>query len=107
MEVLKDKSYRTYDKLSRYANFPYYYNTLDNKYVYATTAQLSENTPYTSYRVQRYDTYDSLALDFYNNPTYYWIICDFNRIQDPFIRPKEGTILKIPTLSTIQYGNLR
>ena len=104
MRGLTDKSYKTYNRLSRYSIFPYYFDVFNDKFVYSTTAQLSDKTVYSNYVVKRNDTYDSIALEMYNNPTYYWIICDFNRISDPFVKPKEGTILKIPTVSTISYN---
>lgn len=103
MEVLKNKQYRNYNRLSRYANFPYYYNSLDDKYVVGITAYLKDTTSYSVHTVVAGDTYDSLALYYYNNPTYYWIICSFNRIQDPFIEPEIGTTLRIPSISTIQF----
>lgn len=104
MEVLKNKSYKdNYSKLSRYSLFPYYYHTLDDKYISGTTAYLSDETTYTMHTIKRNETFDSLALEYYNNPTLYWIICSFNRIQDPFIKLKEGEQIKIPSLSNIEY----
>lgn len=103
MEILTDKTYRDYAKLSRYSPFPYYYHTVDDKYIYGTTAYLKDTTSYRMHTVQRGDTFDSLALDYYNNPTLYWIICSFNRIQDPFSSLVEGTQIKIPSISTIEF----
>lgn len=103
MKVLQDKNYKTYNYLSRYSGFPYYYNILDGKYIYGTTANLKDNISYTLYEVKRGDTYDSIALDFYNIPTYFWIICDFNKIQDPIEPPKEGTRLKIPSITSLSF----
>lgn len=103
MDVLKDKQLRAYDRLSRYAGFPFYYNTLDNKYMYGTTNQLKTNTPYKMYKIKKNDTLDSIALQNYNDPTYYWIICDFNRIQNPFADLKVGGYLRLPILSSIEF----
>lgn len=103
MNVLTNKSYKEYTKLSRYSPFPYYYHTKDDKYISATTAYLKDTTVYTLYEVKRGDTFDSLALEFYNNPTLYWVICSFNRIQDPFIDLVEGQKLKIPSISNIEF----
>lgn len=103
MDVLINKAYRNYDRLCRYSNFPYYYHTLDDKYVYGTTAQLAASTPYTLHKIKQGDTLDSLALYYYNNPTYYWILCDFNRIQDPFMDLPIDKFIKIPVLAKIQY----
>jgi len=103
MDVLKNKSYRSYERLSRYATFPYAYNQLDDKYVYFTTASLDDTTSFQLHQVERGDNFDSLALKYYGNPTYYWIILDFNRIQDPFMELKEGIYIKIPLLSTIEF----
>lgn len=103
MDVLKDKSYKQFSRLSRYSPFPYYYHSLDDKYIVGTAAYLKDTTPYTSYIVVKGDTFDSLALKFYNNPTYYWIICSFNHVQDPYTKLKEGEIIKIPSLSNIEF----
>ena len=103
MAKLINKSYRQYDKISRYATFPYYYNVDADKYVYGTLAYLDTNVPYSVYVVKRGDTLDKLALYFYNNPTLYWVICSFNRIQDPYKALIEGTELKIPSLSNLKF----
>jgi nucleoid-associated protein YgaU len=103
MEVLRNKSYTDSGRLSRYTPFPYYYHTKDDKYISGVTSYLKDTTVYTSYDVQRGDTFDSIALEFYNNPTLYWIICSFNRIQDPFTELVEGQVLKIPSISNIEF----
>lgn len=103
MEILKNKQYKDYSYVSRYAPFPYYYNTRDNKYVSALTAYLDDTTIYSLYTVKQGDTLDSIALYFYNNPTLYWIICSFNHIRDPYIKLEVGQKLKIPSIANIQY----
>ena len=103
MEILSNKSYRQYTKISRYSPFPYYYHKKDDKYIYGKTSYLRDDTLFTTYVVKRNDTLDSIALEFYNNPTLYWIICSFNIIQDPFKQLKEGQKLKIPALSNIEF----
>ena len=104
MNVLKNKYYKNYEKLSRYASFPCYYNTLDNKYVTGTTTNLTA-TEYSVYEVKSGESYDLIALKAYNNPTYFWIICDFNNIIDAFVDPIPGTRLKLPVISTIDFAN--
>ena len=103
-DTLKDKSYRNYSYVSRYSSFPYYYNVEDDKYMYGTTAQLSQQTAFTLHKVLESDSYDSLSLKYYNTPIYFWIICDFNHIQDPLKMPPIGTYLRIPDLSTIRFN---
>lgn len=103
MDILKNKQYKEYVTLSRYNSVPFYFNTLDNKYQYGTVSHLSTDCPYRLHIVAYGETYDSLALKYYNNPTYYWVICDFNRIIDPFSTPKPNTTIKIPTLSKLQF----
>ena len=46
MDILKDKSSRTYLYTSRYATLPYYYNTLDKKFMYGISKNLSTSTEY-------------------------------------------------------------
>ena len=104
MDVLKDKQSKTYPYISRYSAFPFYYNTLDNKYIYGVTGQLDTNITYVAHKVIQTDTLESLALNYYGRPDYYWVIADFNRIQDPFIKLTDKfDIIKIPTLSNISY----
>lgn len=103
MDVLKDKQYKDYNRLSRYSNFPIYYNTLNDKYCSSTVSYLSDETEYILYNVELNDTYDSISLKNYNNPTYFWIICNFNRITDPFEKPKPGTTLRVPIISNIEF----
>lgn len=103
MDVLTKKSFKSHENISRYTPFPYYYHTLDDKYVYGTTAYLKNTTSHTVHIVQRGDTLDSLALEYYNNPTLYWIICSFNHIRDPFIALNEGERLKIPSIANIEF----
>ena len=103
MSKLIDKQFKDYSYISRYSSFPFYFNKDDNKYVYGTTNQLKQDLNYRLYKVKQNDTLDTLALDFYNNPTMFWLIADFNHIQDPYIELEIGTELKIPTLSEISF----
>ena len=102
MNVLSNKTVKTSNYYSRYNGLFYYYNNLDDKYQLETRHWLKEfpsTTQLTTYVVKEKDTYDSIALEYYNNPTYYWIICDYNRIIDPFIPPEEGDILYLPPMN--------
>ena len=103
MDKLIEKSYRQYDYISRYQAFPTYYNTEDDKYIYGTTAQLEQQIPYVLHKVEQNDTFDKLALKYYLNATLYWVIADYNHIQDPYEKLEEGTYIKIPTLSSISF----
>lgn len=104
MDVLKDEYKKAYTYISRYAPFPIYYNTRDDKYVYGITSQLSDDVIYALHKVKETDSLDSLAEHYYGRPDLYWIIADFNKIQDPFIKlfGKYKT-LKIPSLSNITF----
>jgi hypothetical protein len=104
MEVLTDKSIKTYDYTSRYAPFPFYFNNEDNKYVYGLTSQLSLNTEYTIHMVKDTDTLDYLAYYYYGRPDLFWVIADFNRIQDPYIKLSDKfNFIYIPSLSGVRY----
>lgn len=104
MDVLKNKSSKSYEYISRYASFPYYYHSLDKKYVYGLTSQLNANTTYTLVNVEMNTTLDGLAAKYYGRPDYYWIIADFNRIQDPFIQLSDFfNKIKIPALTSVEF----
>ena len=102
-EILVDKSYKTYNYISRYASFPIYYHSVDEKRVYGTTSQLSKDVEYVIHKVKKGDSFDTLSLTYYNSPLYFWIIADFNNIQDTLQELTEGQLLKIPSLSNISY----
>lgn len=103
MESLINKTYSDSSILSRYTPFPYYYHTKDDNYIRGLTAYLKDTTAYTLYTVRRGDTFDSIALDFYNNPTLFWVICSYNHIQDPFTELVVGQQIKVPSLSSIEF----
>lgn len=104
MNILKNKQYRKYDYISRYTIFPIYYNIKDKKYIYGTTSHLSEQSQYVAHKVTVTDTFESLAFKYYGRPDLYWIISDFNRINDPFINLIDKVeIIKIPSLSALSF----
>lgn len=103
MAILKNKSYKEYSYTSRYSPFPYYYNTVDEKYMYGLSCCLDKHTRYTSHVISKGDTLDSLSLKFYNTPTLFWIIADFNDIVDPYQELLEGKLVKIPSISNIKF----
>ena len=106
MNILINKQYKTYNNLSRYSVYPIYYNTLDKKFEGSITGWVDNTTPYIEHTVKEFDTLDSLALYYYGNPVYYWIIADYNRIQDPFENLNAGLVLKIPTFSSISFDGV-
>ena len=108
MDVLKSKNYFQADYICRYSSIPYYYHTLDNKYIYGIGSNLSKDTPYIIHKVQPEDTLDSLALSYYNNPTLYWILAYFNDIRDCFIKLYGNyETLKIPNYTSLKFGDER
>lgn len=97
------KSYKQYDYICRYETFPYFYDAKNNRYYYGLTANLRTDVGYVLHKVKAGDSYDSLSLDYYGSPIFYWVIIDFNRIRDAFSSPEVGSEIKIPSLNTIQY----
>lgn len=107
MDTLKNKRYNTFDYLSRYTTVPYYYDTLSARDVPGLGTNLVKDTEYVTHKVRSNDTLNSLALKYYNNPTFWWVIAYFNDIQDSFkpLRDKYVT-LKIPNISNIEFGRV-
>lgn len=102
--IIKDKQLRDYVGTSRYSVFPFYFNENDNKYIYGITSHLKkDNVSYVGHKVILGDTLDTLALYYYNNPTYFWVIADFNNIRDPYKELEIDSIIKIPTFSKIEF----
>ena len=104
MNVLTKKEYKQYERVSRYAVFPYYFNNIDKKYIYGITSHLkTQDVSFVSHKIVEGDTLDTLALYYYNSPTFFWIIADFNNILDPYEDLKVGETLKIPTFSNVEF----
>ena len=105
MNTLTNKRFEQYTYLCRYANFPYYYDTLCDRDVYGIGAQINKNTVYQLHEVIATDTLDYLALKYYGNPTYWWIIAYFNDIQDSFIKLSlKYKTLKIPAFTSVSFN---
>jgi hypothetical protein len=107
MDTLKNKIFENYDYISRYSSVPYYHDTLYNRDIYGIGTNIKTDTDFLTYKLKSNDTLNSLALKFYNNPTFWWVIAYFNNIQDPFkpLRHKFKTI-KIPNISSIEFGRI-
>jgi len=97
MDILSNETYKQHSNLSRYTLVPIYYNKLDKKYQPGFPMRLRKDIPYIKHTIQSGDTLDSLSLYYYSNPTYYWIIADFNNIFDPFLPLIVGEQILIPT----------
>lgn len=104
MDVLTDKNLTSKQYISRYSNFPFYYHTLDNKHIQGLSAQLNTETQYVLIEINESTTLDYLANKYYGRPDYWWIIADFNRIQDPFlpIFPRFNK-LKLPSIGALEF----
>lgn len=108
MDILINKKYESYNYINRYTDVPYYFNTVDKKYIYGIGSQVLKNTSYTLHTVEPTDTLDYLALKYYNNPIYWWVIAYYNDIIDafdPLINHYKA--LKIPNISGIEFGDER
>jgi len=108
MEKLKNKKYGSFDYTSRYTGVPYFYDSSKDRDWFGIGEQFRFDTAYVSHKVDQTDSLDSLALTYYNNPTYWWIIAYFNKITDPFIElSKHFKTIKIPAISSIEFKNAR
>ena len=72
--------------------------TPDGRMVYVTNAYPSialRNTD-TYIATETGDRFDSLANQFYGNPSLWWIIASANNIHDGSMGVSDGTVLRIP-----------
>lgn len=107
MDTLKNKTYTSYDYISRYSSTPSYYDTLADREVSGLGSNMKKVTSVYTHKVKQTDTLDSLALRYYNNPTLWWIIAYYNDIQDAFVNLIEHySVLQIPNLSSIEFGRI-
>jgi hypothetical protein len=105
MDTLKSKNYESYDYLSRYATVPYYFDTIKQREVYGIGSNMLKDAPYVSHKLATNDTLHKLSLQYYNNPTYWWVIAYFNDVQDAFSPLIEHySIIRIPNISSVSFG---
>ena len=108
MEKLTTKRYNSYDYLCRYTGVPVYYDPETQTDLSGVGTQMNTKTAFVSHAVKPEDTLDSLALTYYNNPTFWWVIAYFNKITDPFIQlSRKFSTLKIPSIASIEFKNDR
>ena len=108
MDTFTKKRYATFNYPNRYAGMPYYYDTKTQQDVFGIVKPMIKNVAWFAHKIIQDDTLDSLALKYYNNPTLWWVIAYFNDIVDPFIVLREHyDIIKIPSISSISFGDLR
>jgi hypothetical protein len=108
MDKLINQKYASFDYLSRYNGVPYYYDTVNKQEVFGIGQQMDKSTPYVNHKLRAGDTLESLALKYYNNPTYWWILAYFNSILDPFIvLSAHYSTLRIPNITSIIFKNPR
>lgn len=100
--IEKDLNKKQYTYFSRYNNLSTYYDTEEKKRYYETNKPIikNKNIQFITHTVGVNETLDTIALKYYGNPLYWWIIADFNNIQDVF-NLKEGYNLKLPNFNQI------
>lgn len=108
MDVLINKKYPQLDYLARDIGRPYYFNTADQREIFGLGSNMKKDTAWVAHKVVESDTLDYLALKYYNNPTLWWLIAYFNDMGDPFVQLSlHYDILKIPNMSSIEFGEER
>lgn len=108
MNILNDKIYTEYNYLCRYTSVPHYFNTVDGRRENGIGSNMKKQTDCFLYKVQKDDTLDRIALEYYNNPSFWWILAYYNNIQDPFIPLQDQcSQLLIPAITGVEFGNER
>jgi hypothetical protein len=105
MEKLTKQRFENYDYISRYTGVPYYYDPITRREIYGIGEQIRTDLPFVSHKLKPEDNLDSLALTYYNNPTFWWVIAYFNDIPDAFMHLQSRySTLKIPRITGIEFG---
>lgn len=108
MDILTNKRVNRFEYICRYTGVPYYYNTEDQRDIMGLGQNMLKDIPWVAHKVLPEDTWDSLALTYYNNPSYWWVIAYFNDVQDSLAPIEEKfKVVKIPSISEIRFGELR
>ena len=70
MDTLTNKTSLNFGYLSRYQGLYSYYDTVSGDTICGLGKPMLKTTAWSAYKVKPEDTLDSLALTYYNNPTY-------------------------------------
>lgn len=97
----KEVGLKQYSYLSRYTSVPLMHDAKGNQY--HGTVKWTEETTGSTYKVKVGDTLEKIALAYYGNPNFWWVVADANRILDPFEELEEGRVLKIISLNDIKF----
>jgi hypothetical protein len=105
MDTLKNKRFINFGYTARYSGVPIYYDTIRERDIVGIGKDLNKKTPYLTHTVKERETLDSLALKYYNNPTYWWIIAMFNDIQDALIDNLKDRypVIQIPNIAALVF----
>lgn len=104
MNILKDKTYRQFNRTSRYSSIPVYYNTMDDKYQVGITKLIDKDGEYYLYTPQPGETFDDIAFKYYGAPDLYWAIADRNNCTDAFIEVCRHYLkVKVPAKTSIKF----
>jgi len=108
MDTLNKTGGKNYGYLSRYSGVNIYYDTLRDREVYGIIKDLRKDIPHVTHWLKQNETLDTLALKYYNNPTYWWIIAMYNDIPDALapLMPRYSTV-QIPNLAGLSFSKER
>lgn len=68
-----------------------FYNLLCNVNLFPSTNSNAED----NYTTQYNDTWALISYKYYNTMDLWWLVCAYNKIDNPVKRPSSGTILKL------------
>ena len=104
MDTLKKSGGKSYGYLSRYSGVSIFYDTICDREVYGMIKDIKKDISCVTHWLATTDTLDYLALKYYNNPTYWWVIAMYNDIPDAFapLTPRYAK-LQIPNLASLSF----
>lgn len=84
----------------RYENFFNIYNDADGQRFYNLLRSINvlpanDSSLEDQYHVQGNDTWIYISYKYYGTMYLWWLVCEYNRINNPTVQPEPGTIIKL------------
>jgi len=77
------------------------YTLLCNKTLTIIGSDKASSRIYESYKIEKTDSWASIAYREYKDTDLWWVVCKFNGITNPLNSLVEGKIIKIPNKSVV------
>lgn len=79
------------------------YQFVSNKTITIIGSESAYPDLYSEHTMSETDQWSLMAHNYFGTTDLWWVICKFNNISNPFIMPRPGTVIKIPSKDLVSF----